>query len=211
MKAWRLKELTYKEVKDTRYEIAVLPIGATEPHNLHLPHGTDFFQAEMIADIACEKASGKGAKIILLPAIPYGVDANMMQCRLPIHVSQFTINQFIFEIMASLEKHGIPKFVLVNHHGGNEFKSFVRDLAGKSSLFVTLIVDQGDDIGVHPEAGPLLAQVVEHDQVAVLALQLVLGPGHPVLGLHGETDQHLVRLFAAAQPSRDVGILHQLN
>ncbi len=63
----------------------------------------------------------------------------MMRCRLPIHVSQFVINEFIFEIMKSVEAHGIPKFVLVNHHGGNEFKSFVRDLTGKTRLFVTLI------------------------------------------------------------------------
>lgn len=155
MNVWRLKELTYKTVRDMHYEIAVLPIGATEPHNLHLPHGVDYFQAEMIADRACEKATKSGAKVILLPPIPYGVNVNMIKCRLPIHVSQFVLNQVVMEIMKSVEAQGIPKFIIVNHHGGNEFKSFVRDLAGKTRLFVTLIdsfrvaVDKHGDIFEH--------------------------------------------------------------
>ena len=32
-----LNELTWKTVRDARYEVAVLPWGATEAHNLHLP------------------------------------------------------------------------------------------------------------------------------------------------------------------------------
>jgi creatinine amidohydrolase len=32
-----LAEINWKAVKDTRYEVAILPWGATEPHNLHLP------------------------------------------------------------------------------------------------------------------------------------------------------------------------------
>jgi len=139
MSVWRLKEITHKTVMDMQYEIAVLPVGATEPHNLHLPHGTDFFQAEMISDIACEKATEMGAKVLLLPALPYGVDAGMIKCPMAIHVSQFVLNDMVMEIMKSVEAHSIPKFVIVNHHGGNEFKSFVRDLPGKTDLFVTLI------------------------------------------------------------------------
>lgn len=151
MNEWRLKEITYKIVEDRRYEVAVLPIGAIEPHNLHLPHGADFFQAEMIADIACEKAWNKGAKILLLPAIPYGVDANMIQFPMAMHVSQFVLNQVVMEIMKSVEAHSIPKFIIVNHHGGNEFKSFVRDLPGKTSLFVTLIDSFRVALDIHRE------------------------------------------------------------
>ena len=36
-----LSELTWKTVRATRYEVAVLPWGATEAHNLHLPYATD--------------------------------------------------------------------------------------------------------------------------------------------------------------------------
>ena len=54
MHPWRLADITYGQVKSgPPYEVAVLPLGATEPHNLHLPYGTDSFQVETIASRAC--------------------------------------------------------------------------------------------------------------------------------------------------------------
>ena len=41
-----LNELTWKTVRDTQYDVAVLPWGATEAHNFHLPYTTDNIQAE---------------------------------------------------------------------------------------------------------------------------------------------------------------------
>ena len=38
MKEWILQEITLKAAKKRKYEVAVLPIGSTEPHNLHLPY-----------------------------------------------------------------------------------------------------------------------------------------------------------------------------
>src|SRR2546430_2622044 len=49
-----LNELTWKTVRDSRYEVAVLPWGATEAHNLHLPYSTDNIQVEAIAAHAAE-------------------------------------------------------------------------------------------------------------------------------------------------------------
>ena len=50
MEPWRLAELNYGQIKgEAPFEVAVLPLGATEPHNLHLPYGTDTFQVEVIA------------------------------------------------------------------------------------------------------------------------------------------------------------------
>jgi len=51
-----LNELTWKTVRDARYEVAVLPWGATEAHNLHLPYTTDNIQAEEIATRATGRA-----------------------------------------------------------------------------------------------------------------------------------------------------------
>src|SRR5208337_245980 len=49
MQTWRLAEINYGHVKASLpYEVAVLPLGATEPHNLHLPYGTDSFQVETL-------------------------------------------------------------------------------------------------------------------------------------------------------------------
>jgi creatinine amidohydrolase len=38
MRPWKLMECNYGYVKNQSYEVAVLPLGATEPHNLHLPY-----------------------------------------------------------------------------------------------------------------------------------------------------------------------------
>jgi creatinine amidohydrolase len=72
VREWILSEVNYNIVKDNPYEVAVLPMGATEPHNLHLPYGTDTFESEAIGSRVCEAAFGRGAKVIMLPTIPYG-------------------------------------------------------------------------------------------------------------------------------------------
>ena len=60
-----LSETNWKVVKDTAYEVAVLPWGATEAHNFHLPYCTDVVQCDHIAAEAARIAwDGSGAGII---------------------------------------------------------------------------------------------------------------------------------------------------
>ena len=67
MREWVLSEVNYGYVKEHPYTVAVLPMGATEPHNLHLPYGTDTYQVEEIAHRTCEAAFNKGARVVSLP------------------------------------------------------------------------------------------------------------------------------------------------
>ncbi|MEO6809770.1 MAG: creatininase family protein, partial [Isosphaeraceae bacterium] len=54
---WCLADLSYHDVRDgAPIEVAVLPFGATEPHNLHLPYATDTLQVDAIAERACARA-----------------------------------------------------------------------------------------------------------------------------------------------------------
>src|SRR5260370_37343604 len=71
-----LAEQTHAFVREQRWQAAVLPFGATEPHNLHMPYGTDTFQVEVLGGRACQKAYDTGAKVVLLPALPSGVNTN---------------------------------------------------------------------------------------------------------------------------------------
>ena len=41
-----LAEANWKTVKETSYKVAVLPWGATEAHNYHLPYATDNYQVD---------------------------------------------------------------------------------------------------------------------------------------------------------------------
>ncbi len=129
MQPWRLDELNYGKVKSTTaYEVAVLPLGATEPHNLHLPYGTDTFQVEAIAQRACSLAHEQGARVLLLPAIPYGTETNQMQFPLAMNLNPSTLARVITDLVDSLAAHGILRCVLLNGHGGNDLKWVLREL-----------------------------------------------------------------------------------
>jgi creatinine amidohydrolase len=120
----------WKEVKDTNYDVAVLPWGATEPHNLHLPYGTDSILSYEIACMSVEKALLKGIRCIVLPAVPFGSQnpgqTDLMFC---IHTRYDTQRAILTDIVASLNHQGLRKLVIVNGHGGNNFRNMIRDLA----------------------------------------------------------------------------------
>lgn len=139
MKPWQLAKITLRIVQEQRYEVAVLPIGSCEPHGLHLPYNTDAFEAEMIAERICNDAWERGARVILLPCIPYGVNSNLLAFPFTIHIQPTTLYAFITDIIRSLEHHGIRKIVLFNGHGGNELKPLLRELYGHTSAFLCVI------------------------------------------------------------------------
>src|SRR5215203_5080950 len=66
-----LAEQTHAFIRSQTWDTAVLPFGATEPHNFHMPYGTDNFQVEEIGRRACGIAYKQGAKVLLLPAVPF--------------------------------------------------------------------------------------------------------------------------------------------
>src|SRR5690606_23841764 len=63
-----LAETPWKTVSNTRYEVAVLPWGATEAHNRHLPYGTDTYATEYVAAESARRAWEAGARVVVLPA-----------------------------------------------------------------------------------------------------------------------------------------------
>ena len=70
-----LAETNWKTVRETEYEVAILPWGATEAHNFHLPYGTDTGEAEAVATEAARLAWEEGATCLVLPSVPFGANA----------------------------------------------------------------------------------------------------------------------------------------
>ncbi|HSG69585.1 MAG TPA: creatininase family protein [Planctomycetaceae bacterium] len=134
MRPWILEEINYGFVKNHHYDVAVLPMGATEPHNYHLPYGTDSLEAKAIASRACEAAWNKGARVVMLPVMPYGTETNQREFRLSMNVNPSTLGLFIKDLTASLEHQGIRKLLILNSHGGNDFKPLLRELYGTTSV-----------------------------------------------------------------------------
>ena len=135
---WILAEATYAQTKQTTYEVAVLPLGATEPHNLHLPYGMDVFEATMIGEHICAAAFAQGAKVVLLPTVPYGTETNMRALPLAMNLNPSTLFQVVTDLIESLVTSGIRKIMLLNAHGGNEMKPLLRELSGKTPAHLFL-------------------------------------------------------------------------
>lgn len=138
MRPWKLAETNYGYVKEHKFEVAVLPLGATEPHNLHLPYGTDLFEGEIVGEKICEAAHDRGAKVVLLPTIPYGTETNQMAFPLAMNVNPSTLFRLVTDLVDSLAQHGIHKLLLINSHGGNDLKPLLRELYGKTPVQIFL-------------------------------------------------------------------------
>jgi creatinine amidohydrolase len=138
MREWILAEQTHAFLRRQPWEVAVLPFGATEPHNLHMPYGTDNFQVEAIGERACEKAFQAGAKVLLLPTIPFGVNTNHLKIpgALACSLTPTTLLAILSDLVESLERQGVHKLVLLNGHGGNELKPLTRQLHHRTKVFL---------------------------------------------------------------------------
>lgn len=131
IKSYILKSTNWKEVKTQSYEVALLPWGATEAHNYHLPYGTDIIQCDYVAEISAEKAWDNGAKVVVLPTIPFGVNTGQFDIKLDINMMPGTQTAVLKDITESLSRQGIKKLVVMNGHGGNDFKQIVREVGAK--------------------------------------------------------------------------------
>ena len=133
-----LAEQTHAFIREQRWQVAVLPFGATEPHNLHMPYGTDIFQVEELGRRVCQAAYDRGAKVLLLPTIPYGVNTNHLQIpgAVACSVTPTTLLHLLTDLVDSLERQGIRKLVLLNGHGGNELKPLTRELHHRTKVFL---------------------------------------------------------------------------
>ncbi len=157
MRPWKLLEANYGYIKEHPYEVAVLPLGATEPHNLHLPYGTDVFEADAIGEAICQAAHEQGARVVLLPTMPYGTETNQRAFPLSMNVNPSTLFGVITDLVESLAHHGIRKIVLLNSHGGNDLKALLRELYGRTSahLFLcnwyTVLSDRYDEVFSQPD------------------------------------------------------------
>lgn len=126
-----LAETHWKEVREQNYEVAVLPWGALEAHNFHLPYSTDNIETECIAAESAKMAWEKGAKVIVLPNVPYGVNTGQSDIKLTMNLNPSTQEAILGDIVQNLKNSGIRKLLILNGHGGNDFKPMIREVGQK--------------------------------------------------------------------------------
>jgi creatinine amidohydrolase len=131
-----LAESTWKTIQATAHEVAVLPWGATEAHNFHLPYATDVIESEHIAAEAARLAWAQKAYVIVLPAVPFGVNTGQLDIKLTINMNPSTQLAVLNDIAAALARQHVPKLVVLNGHGGNDFRQMIRELSPQHDLFI---------------------------------------------------------------------------
>ncbi|TVQ67850.1 MAG: creatininase family protein [Balneolaceae bacterium] len=128
MRPYILAENNWRDIRDMNIEVALLPWGATEAHNTHLPYATDNFQVEELAAEAGRIAHENGAGVIVLPAVPFGVNTGQADIRLDMNLNPSTQLSILRDLITVLNRQKIHKFLLLNGHGGNNFKPLLREL-----------------------------------------------------------------------------------
>ena len=121
---------TYGVARQHQYDVAILPWGATEPHNLHLPYMTDCILSHAVAVDAAERALKEyGVRCMVLPPVMMG-SQNPGQRDLPfcIHYHYETQYAILRDIVESLSHQGMRRLLIINGHGGNSFKQMIRDI-----------------------------------------------------------------------------------
>lgn len=131
-----LTEANHRQLSESPPRVAVLPWGATEAHNQHLPYATDVIEAARISEQAAALAHERGAAVIVLPPIPFGNDEQQLDQACTISITTPTAIAILNDVARSLVHQGIDRLVIVNGHGGNQFQPLVRDVESKYRLLV---------------------------------------------------------------------------
>jgi creatinine amidohydrolase len=178
-----IAESTWRTVGATAYDLAVLPWGATEAHNFHLPYATDNYQSDAVAAEAARLAWAHGTRAAVLPCVPFGVNTGQLDIPFCVNLNPSTQALLLADVVHALEVQGIRKLVILNGHGGNDFKQMIRELQPKTSVFLSTInwykvVDPKGyfaDLGDH--AGELETSVMQHIHADLVRPLDEAGPG----------------------------------
>lgn len=190
----------YGKVKDVKYDVVILPWGATEPHNLHLPYLTDCILPHDIAvDAATLALERSGVRCMVMPPVPFGAH-NPGQRELPFCIhTRYTTQQAILEdIVASLYVQGIRKLVILGGHGGNNFKGMIRDLAVTYPDFLIMATDW---FSIIPTKGYFEADIDDHAGESETSAMMYY---HPELVNLAEAGDGASRPFAIASLNEKV-------
>ncbi len=180
---WVLADCTLEDVRTSRFEVAVLPWGATEAHNRHLPYGTDTIETESIAAAAAALAWERGARVAVLPGVPFGVNTGQREVPLCLNMMPSTQAAVIRDLLPTLEQHQVRKLVILNGHGGNDFRQVIRELQPSTAVLLVQVnwyqvvppTPHFDEPGDH--AGELETSVMLHLAPGLVRPLESAGPG----------------------------------
>jgi creatinine amidohydrolase len=127
-----LAKLTWPEARE-RFGpdlVAILPVGATEPHGPHLPLDTDVTIAVAQARRAAELLEEAGVAVLILPPLAYGLTHFTEGFEGRISLRPGTLWALLEDVVESLEEQGVRRIVFANAHLEPAHVKVLRGVAG---------------------------------------------------------------------------------
>lgn len=114
--------------------VLLLPVGAVEPHGPHAPLGTDSIISVAVAEAAARELAGDPAlRVLVLPALAYGVTRYAAAFPGALSISARTLEALVSEVAAAARDQGYAHVVIVNSHFEPEHVTALRRAAERSN------------------------------------------------------------------------------
>ncbi len=112
---WELTRPAFEDWLDNEpAPVVVIGIGSVEQHGPHLPLGMDSLGSQFFA----HEVAARTNSVAICPTFP-GYSPHHMGFRGTVTLSDQTLLAILMDVIGSLAEHGIKRFCLSNHHGGN--------------------------------------------------------------------------------------------
>jgi creatinine amidohydrolase len=122
---------------DRRTPVLLLPVGAVEPHGPHAPLGTDgLISAGMCARAGRALADDPEVRVLVLPALPYGVTRYGAAFAGAVGVSEATLHALVVDVCGALAAQGLDRVVIVNNHFEPEHVATLRAAAAEAGALL---------------------------------------------------------------------------
>jgi creatinine amidohydrolase len=97
------------------------------------------YEATSIAAESARIATEKGGSVLVLPTIPFGVQTGQMDIPFCINMMPSTQALVLRDIVRSLEATTVRKLVIINGHGGNDFRQMIRELQVQTPILLASV------------------------------------------------------------------------
>jgi creatinine amidohydrolase len=117
-KAQILSEMTWPEAQEAlaQVRVALIPVGSFEQHG---PHGTFELDTGRAYGFGKLLAARVYPQAVLAPAVNLGVSYHHMNFPGTITLRAETFMALLYDVVWSLQQHGLDRFLFLNGHGGN--------------------------------------------------------------------------------------------
>lgn len=133
--AYIVQNMTWPQVK-ARIGVcptALVPVGSTEQHGLHLPLGTDVLLAEKLAQLVSDRTGA-----LVFPSVNFGYSWVWRDRYGTVSLRQEHLQAVLTDIVKSVERYGVKRLVFINGHEANgaTMKYAIRDVQDDTEVKV---------------------------------------------------------------------------